>query len=1324
MTMARNGGADDRRHGHSKGRRGSDSMDVKDDESERLRRYSYSDDDGGANSSTSDSDSNSSYDSNSNSDSEFDYAGTRGLTGSYSRETSSSYAPSSYYDDDGEEEDLFDEERRTGIASERRRNCLAPLMLGAGKKKGKKSKNPKMVTTLYGNRTRTSTSSSKSSAAYVPTSSLPSRSFSPAHKSKKGHKKKKKTNSIEKDIEKEPKKEKRQSRSGVNGTRNDNNRRKGSGRRSNVGEKDDDRCYFDGERRNDAGKLDNRKLICSNEHGRNSSNKNDDSNYPVSRSSSTATATSLSSISTSSFHHQQQQAHQQPSVALYDGDAREVAVEERNRRSQQQQHASLPNDAVVPRERREGSFDNQYHKKKEVPEWELEAPGVSGFHPTVVVSSKAIGGQESNREQHEEQQCRPYHHHQDDSTIAIANLLVPPEPVDRSARRRLEYEDFRRTSTSDGQDLLEPAGQCGQDALDVILSMSNFETPRHSNHNSFNDGIKGRLSDARDQQQKQQQQQQRVSSEYMQPDERHHQGQQQQSDHAQDSSSSPPQFSFSSLSPSPSSTFGSSTEAGSNSNSSQTRYRQEQSVLIRTDEVRDESGDRGTPCVSSTSGVLYHPLPSQQQQIEQLKQMLRQQQIQLNHAQQASGSHGSSSSIRKAPTSGTLTSGSTSTTPKSSIKTTSQSEAISQVLSMITPPPPPKSAPPSSASTPKSRRKKKLQQQKERQYRQQYQQKYQNQHQSHLVPAPTSETITTGTDSLEMADKYATTTTDSYSYSGNSATAGTAHSTFTASRGTSATDGTNSSVSTASDTTLDRIMMDLQPTLPPSEAVQAMSSHKFSGKVNNIMQTLQQPNYDSSLYLLPVQQQLAHHRTSPQIIQGRVSTLMKDLQSSGTETTAASSSGTASTAAAGTAPSASAHDIQSQVNSILQLHNMQQQAQSHQQQQPHHLQQSHHLQQQQQESYHRQPQQHQHQQQQQQQQQQRSESDNSVRRKNNTKSNAREPTTNVSSMLEQFMQDLQQKLQLPNILNLTDTEGSKEQQTRNQSEQELDSQEKDSQQNHSEKEIPVNTPQDSPNESSSMSPPVMENIEALNTLAMQHVKSGEYDNAVHVFSRVLNLQRRHHGNAPHPAVASAFHNLGIVHAKRSALLLQDSQQQRHVRAQALACFQAAARTARDSLGPLHPNVAVSLVRIGLLLLESRQYYNAMLTFKEALRLRLIIYGGGHRLVANLYNNLGLCSVHLGSFREGKEYFCAALDIERRLVYDSNPDGSHDTDDVQLTQDKLELADTLFNLGGLCLEWMRRSGPDTKKAIDAEEAFAEALSVSQTLFRPTGFLTGR
>jgi tetratricopeptide (TPR) repeat protein len=229
----------------------------------------------------------------------------------------------------------------------------------------------------------------------------------------------------------------------------------------------------------------------------------------------------------------------------------------------------------------------------------------------------------------------------------------------------------------------------------------------------------------------------------------------------------------------------------------------------------------------------------------------------------------------------------------------------------------------------------------------------------------------------------------------------------------------------------------------------------------------------------------------------------------------------------------------------------------------------------------------------------------------------------------------------------------------------------------------------------------LEHIQGIHAMAMEHVMRGEFDLALQAFSQVLQVYVEQHGQA-HPLTASAHHNLGTVHTKRAGLLPEHTLHQRHCREEALKCFQAAARSARDcpSLGPNHPNVAVSLVRIGFLLLQSRQYRNAVITFEEALRIRTDNFGPTHGLVANLYNNLGVCHMHLQHFPDGHNYLQQALDIQKELL---------NQDDYSSTA-LLELADTLCNIGGLNLEWIRRQGPDARHAFNAESAFLEALEL--------------
>ena len=238
----------------------------------------------------------------------------------------------------------------------------------------------------------------------------------------------------------------------------------------------------------------------------------------------------------------------------------------------------------------------------------------------------------------------------------------------------------------------------------------------------------------------------------------------------------------------------------------------------------------------------------------------------------------------------------------------------------------------------------------------------------------------------------------------------------------------------------------------------------------------------------------------------------------------------------------------------------------------------------------------------------------------------------------------------------------------------------------------------------------LENIEKMNGDSVELVEHGEYDLALAGFEQVLVAYKEIYGEA-HPLVASTYHNLGMVHSKRAALLLDGTFHQNHCRQQSLECFQAAARTGRDSLGPNHPNVAVSLVRIGFLLLQARQYQNAFVTFKEALRIRLAHYGKEtpHSLVANLYNNLGVCEMHMGQYKEGSSLLKTALDIQRKVLRIKRQEQT--VLRSELRNCLLEIADTLCNLGGLHLEWIRQRGPDPRNAAEAEAAFSEALEVS-------------
>ena len=112
------------------------------------------------------------------------------------------------------------------------------------------------------------------------------------------------------------------------------------------------------------------------------------------------------------------------------------------------------------------------------------------------------------------------------------------------------------------------------------------------------------------------------------------------------------------------------------------------------------------------------------------------------------------------------------------------------------------------------------------------------------------------------------------------------------------------------------------------------------------------------------------------------------------------------------------------------------------------------------------------------------------------------------------------------------------------------------------------------------------------------IQRGEYDRALDAFSKVLDSHTARYGEI-HPFVASTMHNMGAVHSKNAKSQTNPRDVEKSNK-DALLCFQNAARIARDALGSDHPNVAVSLVRLGFTLLDMEQFENALVTFNEAL----------------------------------------------------------------------------------------------------------------------------
>jgi Tfp pilus assembly protein PilF len=129
-----------------------------------------------------------------------------------------------------------------------------------------------------------------------------------------------------------------------------------------------------------------------------------------------------------------------------------------------------------------------------------------------------------------------------------------------------------------------------------------------------------------------------------------------------------------------------------------------------------------------------------------------------------------------------------------------------------------------------------------------------------------------------------------------------------------------------------------------------------------------------------------------------------------------------------------------------------------------------------------------------------------------------------------------------------------------------------------------------------------------------------------------------------------------------------------------------------------------LAQLGVAYLESQNYDQALVAFREALHIRRNFLGPRHLKCSKILNNIGCAQYSLDELEEARQTFEEALDIQRetlRLV-PSTEDGQ-DSISADSNSILLSMASTLCNVGSIRL---RRGQFD-----EADVALEEALLVS-------------
>lgn len=153
---------------------------------------------------------------------------------------------------------------------------------------------------------------------------------------------------------------------------------------------------------------------------------------------------------------------------------------------------------------------------------------------------------------------------------------------------------------------------------------------------------------------------------------------------------------------------------------------------------------------------------------------------------------------------------------------------------------------------------------------------------------------------------------------------------------------------------------------------------------------------------------------------------------------------------------------------------------------------------------------------------------------------------------------------------------------------------------------------------------------------------GLYPDAQRYFERALVLQEHVLGRE-HPDTALSLHNMGVVLRAQG----------QYARARA---YHEQALAIRERLtGRVHPDTAWSMYCLGKVLREQGDFAGAQRYYERALAIREQVFGREHRDTAWIMHNMGAVWRILGEYDRAREYHEQALAIRDRLFGREHPD---------------------------------------------------------------------
>lgn len=148
--------------------------------------------------------------------------------------------------------------------------------------------------------------------------------------------------------------------------------------------------------------------------------------------------------------------------------------------------------------------------------------------------------------------------------------------------------------------------------------------------------------------------------------------------------------------------------------------------------------------------------------------------------------------------------------------------------------------------------------------------------------------------------------------------------------------------------------------------------------------------------------------------------------------------------------------------------------------------------------------------------------------------------------------------------------------------------------------------------------------------------AGRYDNALDAYGRSLDVITRIVGRV-HPAVASTLHKIGVMHWKRGKYN------------EALQTLSESLRISVQCYGDNHPDAADALGSIGMVHLARGDYRSSMKFYQVALRVRRETLGERHPDVARILIRIGMVYDEEGRHGKAMRLYRQGLDIQRTAL---------------------------------------------------------------------------